>query len=206
MQLEPDDHIGEESLESYAMGSLSEPLAAELEEHLLICSACQDKLKEIDGYVAAMRGAAARLDREDESRKTFWTRVSGAFTVRRLAWSMALIALALAGVALRLSLKPPPLSEPFAVVLETRRGAEAQHAPAGRSLDLSLDSTGLPDFPTYQLEIVDASGAVQAQSSAKGSEGRVKTSLAKGLRSGNYFIRLYSPSRDLLREYGLQID
>ena len=206
MQLEPNDHVTEESLESYALGSLSEPLVTGIEEHLLICPACQDKLREFDGYVAAMRGAAARLDREDESRKTFWTLVSEALTVRRLTWALALMTLALVGLAVRLSLSPPRLSEPFAMVLETSRGAPAQHAPARRPLDLSLDITALPVFPTYQLDTVDASGQVQAQSSATASQGRVKTSLARGLRSGNYFIRLYSPSRELLREYGLQVD
>jgi hypothetical protein len=49
-------------------------------------------------------------------------------------------------------------------------------------------------------------GRVQAQSRAAASEGRIKTSLTKGLRPGNYFIRLYTPSRELLREYGLVID
>jgi anti-sigma factor RsiW len=206
MQLEPNDHVTEESLESYALGSLSEPLVTGMEEHLLICPACQDKLREVDAYVTAMRGAAARLDREDESRKTFWTRVSEALTVRRLTWALALMALALVGLAVRLSLRPPPLAEPFAIVLETSRGAPAQHAPARRPLELSLDITALPVYPTYQLETVDASGQVQAQSSATASQNRVKTSLAKGLSSGNYFIRLYSPTRELLREYGLQVD
>jgi hypothetical protein len=205
MQLEPNEHISEESLESYALGSLNEPLVAGLEEHLLLCSACQEKLKEIDGYVAAMRGAAARLDREDESRKTFWTWVSGALTVRRLSWALALMALTLVGLAVRLSLRAPALS-PFALVLETSRGSELQHAPAQRPLDLSLDITALPALPSYQLETVDARGTIQAQSSAKASEGRVKASIAKGLRSGSYFVRLYSPSRELLREYGLQVD
>ena len=205
MQLGPNEHISEESLESYTLGSLNEPLVADLEEHLLLCSACQEKLREIDGYVAAMRGAAARLDREDESRKTFWTWVSGALTVRRLSWALALMALTLVGLAVRLSLRAPVVS-PFALVLETSRGSELQHAPAQRPLDLSLDITALPALPSYQLETVDARGTIQAQSSAKASEGRVKASIEKGLRSGSYFVRLYSPSRELLREYGLQVD
>lgn len=206
MQLEPNTHISEESLESYALGSLSEPLITGLEEHLLICPACQDKLRQVDHYVTAMRGAAAGLDREDESRKRFWTRVSGALTVRQLAWAMAFVALALVGIAVRLSLRAPAPSLPFALVLETSRGSELQHAPSGRPLDLSLDITGLAVLPSYQLETVDASGSIQARSPATASEGRVKASFREGLRPGPYFIRLYSPSRELLREYGLQID
>ncbi len=51
-------HIAEDSLEQYAMGALPEPEAGPLEEHLLICTACQDRLQTTDDYVAAMRAAA----------------------------------------------------------------------------------------------------------------------------------------------------
>jgi hypothetical protein len=51
-------HIAEDSLEQYAMGAVPEPEVAPLEEHLLICAACQDRLQAADDYVAAMRAAA----------------------------------------------------------------------------------------------------------------------------------------------------
>lgn len=56
------NHISEEALEQYAMRTL--PAAAELErleEHLLICSECRNRLQMMDDYVAAMRSAAAKL-------------------------------------------------------------------------------------------------------------------------------------------------
>jgi hypothetical protein len=206
MQLGTNDHPSDESLESYALGSLEEPALSELEEHLLLCSRCQDQLKEIDTYHAAMKSAAAGLEDEDESRKRVWTRLSAWLTFRRLGWTMALAALALGGLALRQWLSPTALSPPVALVLETSRDSEVRHAPAGRVLELSLDIKGLPAYALYTVETVDALGKVQAQSTAPVSEGRVKTSLSKGLRPGNYFIRLYAPSRELLREYGLVID
>jgi anti-sigma factor RsiW len=51
-------HIPEDSLEQYAMGAFPEPEAGPLEEHLLICAGCQDRLQATDDYVAAMRAAA----------------------------------------------------------------------------------------------------------------------------------------------------
>jgi len=51
-------HIPEDSLEQYATGALSEPEVGPLEEHLLICAACQDRLQATDDYVVAMRAAA----------------------------------------------------------------------------------------------------------------------------------------------------
>src|SRR5579863_1128025 len=94
MQLDTNGHASDECLEQYAQGSLEEPLLGEIEEHLLLCSQCQEHLNEIDAYRAAMRSAAARLEGEEESRKRFWTRVSAGLTVRRLGWIFALGAVA----------------------------------------------------------------------------------------------------------------
>ncbi len=61
-----DDHIPDETLERYAAGhKLPEPELATLEEHLLVCAACQDRLRHWDEYVAAMRQALKEL--KDES-------------------------------------------------------------------------------------------------------------------------------------------
>jgi len=51
-------HILEDRLEQYAMGALPEPEAGPLEEHLLICATCQDRLQATDDYVVAMNAAA----------------------------------------------------------------------------------------------------------------------------------------------------
>lgn len=187
------------------MGTLAEPALAELEEHLLICAHCQQRLADTYAYVAAMRSAAGGLDQRDESRKMFWTRASGLLTFRRLGWAMAIIGLVLAGTALRLFLSPSQSRQPVAILLETSRGSELQRAPAGRPLDLSLDVRGLPAFPNYQMEMVDAGGRV-LDTSAVGMQGKLTTRISKRLRPGSYFIRLYAPSRELLREYGLQIE
>ncbi len=206
MQLDRSGHASDELLEGYAMGSLIEPELAEVEEHLLACSHCQQQLKEIDDYVAAMRNAAARLEQEDESQKEFWTRVSGALTFRRIGFALGIAALLLAGISLRFTLRSSPSPQPLALFLETSRGSEALHAPAGRPLTLSLDITGLPLLPSYEVEAVDAKGVAQAQAHDVTAQTGIKLLLAKGLRRGNYFVRIYSPARELLREYGIQID
>jgi predicted anti-sigma-YlaC factor YlaD len=121
MQLRKGDHASDEALEQYATHSLPELALAEIEEHLLVCSQCQQQLEEIDAYVSAMRSAAKRLDQEDESRKVHWTRVSRLLTFRGFGWAMAVAALVLGAVALRISTKRTV--EPFALVLETSRGS-----------------------------------------------------------------------------------
>jgi anti-sigma factor RsiW len=50
-------HIQDDDLELYALDRLPEPDAAPVEEHLLVCGACRERLTEWDEYVAAMRAA-----------------------------------------------------------------------------------------------------------------------------------------------------
>jgi hypothetical protein len=49
--------IAENELELYAMDRLTEEDAAPIEEHLLVCEQCQDRLVEIDAFVRTMGGA-----------------------------------------------------------------------------------------------------------------------------------------------------
>jgi anti-sigma factor RsiW len=60
-----DDHISDETLERHAAGhKLPEAELAALEEHLLTCTACQDRLRHWEEYVAAMRQALKELNEE----------------------------------------------------------------------------------------------------------------------------------------------
>jgi hypothetical protein len=205
MQLDQNTHAVDEVLESYAMGTLLEPSLAELEEHLLICDHCRERLADADAYVTAMRSAAGGLEQRDESRKVFWSRASGRLSFRKSGWAMAIVSLVLAGAAYRLLLSPSQIQPPVAILLETSRGSELQRVPAGRPLDVSLDMRGLPAFSNYEMEMVDAGGGI-LETSAVGVQGKFTKRISKRLRPGTYFIRLYSPSRELLREYGLQVE
>jgi hypothetical protein len=54
-----DRHFPEEVWEEYAMGMRSEQDCKPLEEHLLICSACQELLAEADEYIRVAKAATA---------------------------------------------------------------------------------------------------------------------------------------------------
>jgi uncharacterized CHY-type Zn-finger protein len=60
-----DRHICEEVLEEYALGMQSEEDCKPLEEHLLICPACQDLLAATDEYMRVAKAAAALIRRPD---------------------------------------------------------------------------------------------------------------------------------------------
>jgi anti-sigma factor RsiW len=54
-------HIPEDMLEKYALGSLSDAKFAPLDEHLLICPACQTNLQTVSEYIAVMKAATAAV-------------------------------------------------------------------------------------------------------------------------------------------------
>jgi hypothetical protein len=96
-------------------------------------------------------------------------------------------------------------AHPFAVDLAATRGAaiEAQ-APAGRWLLLRLDLSNLPASSGYRAEMVNRSGnrVWQATVPARGSKADFKV---PGTQPGVYFVRVYRPPGELLREYGLEV-
>ena len=102
--------------------------------------------------------------------------------------------------ALRFGRPPGPV---VAVSLTAVRGNEAgSSAPAGRELMLHPDLTGLADASSYRLEIVDQTGRPVRQGTMARAQNGIRV---PGLGAGLYFVRVYLPAGELLREYGLQI-
>ena len=54
-------HTADDDLEAYSLGRLSAAASAPLEEHLLGCTSCLDRLAGWDEYIGAMRGACRIL-------------------------------------------------------------------------------------------------------------------------------------------------
>ena len=55
-------HISDAALENYSLDHLAEPELEVVEEHILICPTCQDRLTEIDDFVRAFRMAHTHLE------------------------------------------------------------------------------------------------------------------------------------------------
>jgi hypothetical protein len=56
------EHATEDALEEYALGRLRGAALARLEEHLLVCEECQDRLSQLDTFVQGMADADGLLD------------------------------------------------------------------------------------------------------------------------------------------------
>ena len=60
-------HVTDDSLERYAMQVLSESDLGPLEEHLLTCPSCMDRLQSEIDFVTAMRDAAVTIREAEKS-------------------------------------------------------------------------------------------------------------------------------------------
>jgi hypothetical protein len=193
-------HLDDEELERYSMGAMPEAAIAPFEEHLLVCEPCQLRLAQTDAYVGAMRQASARLRTEPLKRGLPWLRFP------RLIPALAGMAVAIVAAGLWIGRPDMGEAHPFAVDLEATRGAAIEaKAPAGRWLLLRLDLANLPASSSYRLEMVDRFGSriYQATVAAQGSKAGF---MVPGTQPGIYFVRLYRPPGELLREYGFEVE
>ncbi len=196
-------HASEEEIEKYSLGDLSEPEAARFEEHLLICQSCQNRVAESDQYVAFVQSASARRRLEDRKPRHQW-----------ILFPRWLPAFATAGVLLFLGVlglqwlhqRNSGSNLPaIAVTLTAFRGPELTKAPERRTLALQLDFAGLPAEPWYRLDVVDAHGNPVWHGTVNAADSHGFASIP-GIPRGTYFVRAYSSSGKLLREYGLEIE
>lgn len=194
MQIEIDRHIEETTLERYSMGSLAEEAAAEVEQHLLLCEACQVRVTEADAYIRAVKQAVPDLPADTE--RSCWN-------FRFLIPAFAVCALLIAAAVVRLS--PSVAQPPAPIALFAMRGAETQaHGPTRRALSLRPDLKGLPASPTYRLDVVNASGSLVWQG-VFSAQSQPPSAVVPPQSRGVYFVRVFLPSGKLLREYALEL-
>jgi hypothetical protein len=194
-----DCQIDEEEIETYSIGAMTDGAIAPFEEHLLICKSCQFRLAHADVYVVAMREASTHLRAEPLKRGLPWLRFP------RLVPALAGMAVAIVAAGLWLSRVDMGEAHPFAVDLAATRGPALEaKAPAGRWLLLQLDLANLPAASWYRLEMVDRSGnrVWQATVPARGTKADFKVPRTS---PGVYFVRVYRPAGELLREYGFEV-
>jgi hypothetical protein len=80
-----DHHYPEETWENYALGHLSDRESETLEEHLLICSVCQDLLAQTEEYIEVAKAAlrlSAASDPSTRNRRRQSKSVAAAATLR----------------------------------------------------------------------------------------------------------------------------
>jgi len=226
--------LSEREIDDYRRNCLSGVTREIVEEHLLVCAHCLDRVEAEDDFAAAVCVAARQLEvaeleaalREPPglpgcppsaasppARLRLWARFRGwlARPVRRttaFGWAAA-CAVTLVGLWSldRTTQRALPDVE---VVLEVSRGASNLNThliPAHRPILLSSDISDLPPAPVYRLDLVDQSGQLVHRELSAPTAGRLRWRLASGLAQGTYWVRVCSPRPTslLLREYGLRV-
>jgi hypothetical protein len=191
-------HIREDVLERYAMGKLPDAAVPNVEEHLLLCVTCQERLSEADEFVAVFRTAATHVMAHPTR---WWRRIP---SVPGLAWAgaaaVAVLFVALGGISHRTN------GAPATVVMHAMRGPESTaRVPAGRSAVLVFPGVAA-EAGRYDVQIVNPDGDTVAQADAQIVDGRT-TLTADRLARGRYWVRLYRKhGRELIAEYGLRAE
>jgi hypothetical protein len=203
------NHFDEDILESYAMGHLSETKACGLEEHLLICHSCQNRLERTDDFIRSFR-LAATVKRPSTPGRQEAVSGGGGWFSWFWGWRPLPVGAVMVMAALAVAMLAPRQTgwqgESTIALTAMRGSAGIALAPAGRRLRLDLDTTALPGA-SYRVELADARGRTIWQSTVSKSpeDGRIQASVGRAAPAGLYWVRLYDPmTGQLAREYGLR--
>lgn len=193
------EHPAEGQLEEYAFRRLPEEETETLEEHILFCTSCQDRLREVDEYILLMKTAAAE---SLQPAVQPWWRLP--LNPRLLAATAGLAAVLVAGFWFKL----PGARDtaPVRVELVAYRGADIARAPAEKRVDLAIDASDLPSSPNYRIQVVDDSGAEEWAGEAARARATLIGHVPRSLASGVHWVRVFSAQGELLREFGLRVD
>jgi hypothetical protein len=206
LQTKIGSHVSEDMLMGYSFGHLPEHALADLEEHILMCEACQLHLEAVDEHLRTAAEAAREIREEGKRRKK--TRLSSwLLGGPRVVWSCVLATIFIFAFAPLLR-QAATLRKPTAEVLLTAsRGAEqalVSHTQAG-NVTLKIDTSELPNLPAYQLQLVDAGGREIWSGSGLNIRQQIRATLPHPLGPGQYWVRLLTPDQNQVREFGLAI-
>jgi hypothetical protein len=194
----PELHNSDELLDQYALGTLSEEVLAGVEEHLLICEACQSRLEASDEFAMLFRAAAVQPDARSRRRwRLFWNH-------RATSWTVA----AAAVVAILLLVVGPfrkPPTAPATVVMQSLRGPDAPaQVTAGRPALLVFDIVPTAGVNEYEARIVNPVGVEILAPKVSSKDGRLAV-LVDRLPPGSYWVRVFrTDNREPIAEYGLR--
>lgn len=208
-------HPSDDELELYSLSRLQEVDTARIEEHLLVCQQCRDRLVEIEDFVRTLRVALRELQAEispevrpvgASAERARWGLISGLWGLPKPAW-VALAAALLVAVVIW-SPWSGPGRVPYEMELRALRAGQAEVpvAPARVPLRLRLDIEGLPQAAGYQVQVVDQLGRVRWEGWVNRGGEMLELAIERGLASGRYWVRIYGTEPGaLLREAGFEV-
>jgi anti-sigma factor RsiW len=193
-------HGTDDQLEQYALGRLPESDLPLLEEHLMVCPDCQERLDGIENFALGMREA---LGTEYALKPVAAPKTDWFGWMRRPAFSMALAFAALIIAVGIFSTGRMKFAPSASLQLTAMRGEMPVTVPA-REFELTLSDGPRAGGP-FRVEVVNAVGSSMWSGLEAGSPAGVQVKVQQRLGPGDYFVRLYDASGKMLREYGFRV-
>lgn len=183
--------LNEKQLEDYVFGRVSAEALPDVEEHLLVCSDCQDRLQAEEQYVAAFRSAARAVP-----------------THNRWYKPLAAAACLVMAVGLWFPLRESNNQMDTVDLRAERGGAVMPPATlrAGHKAELKVDLVGLESRHVRRLQIVAATGAPVAETAVEEATAVSTWTLGRKLEAGTYWVRAFDKSGKQLREFKLDVE
>jgi len=188
-------HLEDDIIERYSLGRVEEPELTEVEEHLLICSQCQERVEAEDQFTRAARAALSRKESAAREPSRPWSYL----TTRWAGLAYAGAAVLAIFFLLPLGVHAPAVQT---IRLSSLRGpSERASARANTALQLKLDVTGLAPG-AYGAELADTAGKPLWRQSKPVTGAELELDVADRLPAGSYWVRLYR-GPDQVREFSL---
>jgi anti-sigma factor RsiW len=191
-------HIPDDQIDRYAAGNLLAALEIPVEEHLLICSACQSKLVTADEFSKLFRLAVSEIG---PTPATWWQRV---FRRPALKWG-GITALVSVSAALMVMPAGPSHSSEAVIAMQSLRGpGMGARILSGSRARLVFDMPAPAEVANAcKVQIIDRLGKRVLETGTTRSDGQLTASI-KSLKRGDYWARLYCGSDGgLTAEYSL---
>lgn len=196
-------HGTDDQLENYALGRLPDSELPLLEEHLMVCAGCRERLDLAEQFALGMRDELHASGARDASIPGNWLSTVSMGWVRRLIFPVAVGFAALIAVVLFFSNGRTPVAPAAALQLTAMRGEMPIAIPA-REMDLTLMDAPPAGGP-FRVEVLDATGRTEWNGTAESGPKSLEIKVQRQLAPGDYFVRLYDSGSKVLHEYGFRV-
>lgn len=195
-------HGTDDQLENYALGRLDDSELPLLEEHLLVCADCRERLDLAEHFALGIRDALHGRAAEAAARQR--SRLWAIGWIRRPAFPMALGLAALVAVLFVVSNGRTHVAPAAELQLTAMRGETMPFATPAREMDLTLVDAP-PAGGHFRVEVLNAAGRTEWSGMADSDPKGVKVKVQRQLAPGSYFVRLYDSGGRVLHEYGFRV-
>jgi hypothetical protein len=185
-------HLPDERLELYALGRLAGSENMEIEEHLLVCTSCRDRLDETEAYLVTIR---AELGKPVAAERNWFSWLRPRMI---LAGGFAAVLLVMVGIYWSGTGRIVNIAT---LQLTATRGSNTPKVSPAREIDFHLPD----ETDAVRIDVLDSGGPVvwsgPTEQGRRGEVARVR----KSLSPGDYIARTYSAEGRLKHEYLFEV-